>query len=442
MRAVFVPVPEAENGAEEACNHRGVLTLGVRVTRSACTRWSCRPNGASAPDRDQQDRTRTVVEDIAAHGTGDELDERAVATRTDDNEIHVLLRCERAQPSADRLIAPLDHPPAHRHVPERSRGLGERSLGIHDGLAIAVVLLSIGVRRTFESTGVGHRGLFGIDHGRQHEVGISTDQARGVVHEMTGLLRRPHGDDHTMWSVMRSVGRANIGVEGRRRGCALPHVVYVSHQTTTQTELRTRPNSVGKGRARDAYFTPERPCGQAGCVVGGLLIRTTVAGDRASVLELVRTAFATGGRDGHEEVDIVEATWKLDATPDGFDIVATEDGTIVGHVLGAWGRVDDTPVLAVAPLAVVPDHHGRGIGRALMTEFLRRAEQAGSGMVALLGSPAFYGRFGFEPSAPLGITYRAVGENNPHFQVRRLTAYDAGVRGDFVYCWEQPAPGR
>jgi putative acetyltransferase len=55
-------------------------------------------------------------------------------------------------------------------------------------------------------------------------------------------------------------------------------------------------------------------------------------------------------------------------------------------------------------------------------------------LIVLLGFPDYYGRFGFEPSAPLGISYRL--ERNPHFLVRRLARYEPSYRGDFVYCWE------
>ena len=120
--------------------------------------------------------------------------------------------------------------------------------------------------------------------------------------------------------------------------------------------------------------------------------------------------------------------------PAGFELVALDDGVVVGHVLAARGRLGRREVVAVAPLAVLPPHQGGGVGRALMTELLRRAEAASLPLVVLLGDAAYYGRFGFEPSGPLGITYRR--EVNPHFLVRRLSAYDPSYQGDFVYCWE------
>jgi putative acetyltransferase len=96
--------------------------------------------------------------------------------------------------------------------------------------------------------------------------------------------------------------------------------------------------------------------------------------------------------------------------------------------------------VGVAPLSVWPDRHRQGIGTALMTELLGRAERAGTPLVVLLGSPAYYARFGFEPSGPSGISYPPVGRDDPHFQVRWLAGRDPTLRGAFRYCWELP-PG-
>lgn len=167
-----------------------------------------------------------------------------------------------------------------------------------------------------------------------------------------------------------------------------------------------------------------------------ITIRRSGAGDRDRVLMLVRDAFSDSTRDGSEEVEIVAETWARGAAPDGFDLVAVEDDTVVGHVLGAWGELDGDAVVGIAPLAVAPTHQGRGVGSALMRELLARAESSGLPMVVLLGDPGYYGRFGFEPSGPLGVTYGPVGPDNPHFMVRRLSAYDPSRRGDFTYCWE------
>lgn len=169
---------------------------------------------------------------------------------------------------------------------------------------------------------------------------------------------------------------------------------------------------------------------------GAVTIRTATRRDRDAVLEVVRQAFSGPDRDASEELDIVASTWRLEATPDELELVALEDGIVVGHVLAGRGDLSGREVVAIAPLAVTPLRHGMGIGSALMAEILVRAEGAKLPLVVLLGLPAFYGRFGFEASGPLGISYRPVGEHNPHFQVRRFAGYDPSYRGDFTYCWE------
>ncbi len=73
-----------------------------------------------------------------------------------------------------------------------------------------------------------------------------------------------------------------------------------------------------------------------------------------------------------------------------------------------------------------------------MKDLLGRADAAGWPMVLLLGNPAYYRRFGFEPSGPLGIYYLPVGKDDPHFQVRRLSRFDPTLRGEFIFCWEEP----
>jgi putative acetyltransferase len=165
-------------------------------------------------------------------------------------------------------------------------------------------------------------------------------------------------------------------------------------------------------------------------------IRTTTAVDHDTVIDLVRTAFTNGGHDGQEEVDIVLDTWERDASPAGLDLVAVDGDEVVGHVLAAVGQLDGAAALAVAPLAVTPARHGRGIGSALMGELLARADAAAWPVVLLLGNPAYYGRFGFVPAGSIGIVYAALGTEDPHFQARRLTHYDPGLRGTFAYCWE------
>lgn len=165
-------------------------------------------------------------------------------------------------------------------------------------------------------------------------------------------------------------------------------------------------------------------------------IRATGTDERPAVVDLVRAAFSHDGRDGHEEVDIVERTWALGAEAKAIDLVAAEGEAIVGHVLAAVGQAGTDDLLAVAPLSVAPRRQNRGVGTALMTELLARADAAGWPGVVLLGDPAYYGRFGFEPARTVGVVYEPVGADSPYFQIRRLAAHHPSIGGTFTYSWE------
>ena len=166
-----------------------------------------------------------------------------------------------------------------------------------------------------------------------------------------------------------------------------------------------------------------------------LEIRTARPPDRDSILGVVQAAFSNGDGDGREELDIVEAVSKLGAVARGLELVATVDRVVIGYVLGSWGALGRRPVVGVAPLAVMPHFQGLGVGSALMLELIDRADASGLDMVLVLGDPAYYERFGFEPAGPMGV-HPLSGAESRYFQMRRLSAYTDDLRGSFAYSWE------
>lgn len=82
------------------------------------------------------------------------------------------------------------------------------------------------------------------------------------------------------------------------------------------------------------------------------------------------------------------------------ELVAEEDGAVVGHILFSRLFVEDGdtrfPAVALAPLAVEPSFHGTGIGGALVREAHVRLKDAGEKLSIVLGDPTYYGRFGYD----------------------------------------------
>ena len=170
------------------------------------------------------------------------------------------------------------------------------------------------------------------------------------------------------------------------------------------------------------------------------IIRPARPPDAPGILAVVSDAFSYGGtRDPSEEVAIVRDTWSAQKDRPLIELVADENGTIVGHLQAAPGSLDGdpTPVAGVAPVCVGAAHQGRGVGSALMGALIDAATDQHWPLLVLLGDPAYYGRFGFEPAAPLGLSYPPVGVANPHFQVRKLPGHAEALRGEFGYCWER-----
>jgi putative acetyltransferase len=165
-----------------------------------------------------------------------------------------------------------------------------------------------------------------------------------------------------------------------------------------------------------------------------VVVRRELPADHDAVAALHREVFAAPDEDGPpREVGLVEELRASNAYVFGLSLVAEVDGEVVGHVLLSRATVDGRhPALALAPLAVREDHRGRGIGAGLVNAVLGAADALGHTMVGVLGHPAFWARFGFQPASTLGLEPPEDwwGET---FLVRRLTTADPRMQGRFQY---------
>jgi putative acetyltransferase len=131
--------------------------------------------------------------------------------------------------------------------------------------------------------------------------------------------------------------------------------------------------------------------------------------DRDRSLEIERLAFGS-----EDEVAIVEGVRDDDGS---FALVAEQDGDLLGHVQLSRAWIGDNAVLALGPIGVLPDRQGQGIGSALIWAALEHAKANGETAVILLGSQAFYPRFGFEPASGLGWRNPFAGEQPDGFVI-------------------------
>ncbi len=160
----------------------------------------------------------------------------------------------------------------------------------------------------------------------------------------------------------------------------------------------------GKGIRDVAKDGADAPSGRyavrsgAPALMATVLVRDETAADEAAVRSVVTRAF--GRADEARLVDALRAAGKATIA-----LVAEREERIVGHVLFSSVVLAGAPAgVGLAPLAVAPDAQRRGVGGALVSAGLARCRAAGCGFVAVLGDPAYYGRFGFVAADRYGVT--------------------------------------
>jgi putative acetyltransferase len=158
-------------------------------------------------------------------------------------------------------------------------------------------------------------------------------------------------------------------------------------------------------------------------------VRPERAEDYDAVRRVHRGAF---GPDA-AEADLVEALRASGEHVADLCLVALAGDEVVGHLCFSRARLgsgDD--VLALAPLAVLPDWQRRGVGSRLIEEGLRRAAETDLPLVVVLGHPEYYPRFGFERAETYGVT-APWDVPADAWMVLRLPAYRPDARGPVTY---------
>ncbi len=154
-------------------------------------------------------------------------------------------------------------------------------------------------------------------------------------------------------------------------------------------------------------------------------IRAANPRDREAIRLVEEHAFGQ-----HAEAGLVDAlVGEGDAV---VELVAEEDGQVVGHILFSRLNVQNGSkkfaAVALAPLAVEPSFHGTGIGGALVREAHVRLKEAGETLAVVLGDPTYYGRFGYSHARAARFDSEYQGE-----ALQALAWGEAPITGRLVY---------
>ncbi len=127
-------------------------------------------------------------------------------------------------------------------------------------------------------------------------------------------------------------------------------------------------------------------------MIGKTEIRESLPSDVALIEKLYPSAFP--------DEDLLPLVMELlKEEPIVLSLVGIADKDLVGHVVlttcSIAGGTDKVALLG--PLAVAPARQRQGIGSAIVRAALQRLKNAGMSQVYVLGDPAYYKRFGFEP---------------------------------------------
>lgn len=136
-------------------------------------------------------------------------------------------------------------------------------------------------------------------------------------------------------------------------------------------------------------------------------IRQESPEDYDKVSKVIVSAFREDPDSDHKEQDLVSRLRKSIGFLPGLSLVAEYHDEIVGYILFTPIYIEDSGhkhnSLALAPIAVAPQHQNKGVGRHLIQQGHSFAHQMGFKSAIVLGHQHYYPRFGYRPVNQFGI---------------------------------------
>ncbi|MGZ9584488.1 GNAT family N-acetyltransferase [Paenibacillus marinisediminis] len=149
-------------------------------------------------------------------------------------------------------------------------------------------------------------------------------------------------------------------------------------------------------------------------------VRTEQHEDHQAIRDVNIAAFD----NRNDEADLVDRIRQSLYYVPMLSIIAEDDGEIVGHLMLSEAEVTEGDqhhkVIALAPIAVMPDRQREGIGKLLIEVGLKRCKELGYSLVLLIGHPTYYPKFGFVPARAHGLELRQFQVPDEVFMVYEL----------------------
>ena len=139
-----------------------------------------------------------------------------------------------------------------------------------------------------------------------------------------------------------------------------------------------------------------------------MIVRKVKEEEKAFIEDFVLEIFrdSTPYSDGVLEKALVKEIRENKYYIPEFDLVAEEDGKIVGHYMMSKFPISGKhkeEMLILTPVSVAISHQRRGIGTDMIKEGLELAKKEGYTGIIVEGNPQFYNKIGFETSTKFGI---------------------------------------